>query len=160
MTSSLPRTRSAARRGVARRSRCCSGLTLLELLIVVAIVGVLGLVAIPSYRQFTLRAQRTDAKTALLRLRTNQERFYLTHKRYAGTADLGALGFGSPPLSERGAYALTVPIATTATYTAVATPTAGGAFDMTRDGDCTAFTITAEGLRGATGAPDADARCW
>jgi type IV pilus assembly protein PilE len=134
--------------------------TLLELLVVVAVVGILALVAMSSYRQYALRAQRFDAKTALLRLQTNQERFYLTHKRYAGTAELGALGFASPARSEKGAYAIAVPIATSATYTAIATPTTGGAFDMTRDAECTAFSITAQGVRGAAGAPDAAARCW
>jgi Tfp pilus assembly protein PilE len=110
-----------------------------------------------------LRAQRTDAKTALLKLQTNQERFYLEHHRYAGTAELGALGFGDPARSDNGAYAITVPIATAETYTAIAKPTPGGAFDMTRDEECTSFTITAQGVRGATSAaaaaPAAE-RCW
>lgn len=139
------------------------GVTLLELLVVVAIAGALALAAFPSYRQYALRAQRTDAKAALLKLQANQERFYLTHKRYAATAELGALGFGDPPRSDKGAYALSVPIVTPETYTAVATPVPGGAFDMTRDADCTSFTITAQGARGATGAGGpavAAERCW
>lgn len=140
--------------------RAPTGTTLLELLVVVGIVAILSLVAIPSYRQYTLRAQRSDAKTALLKLQTNQERFYLTHKRYAGTADLAALGFAAPARSEKGAYAITVPTATATTYTAVATPIPGGAFDMTRDADCATFTITAQGVRGATGVADAAERCW
>lgn len=134
------------------------GVSLLELLAVVAIVGLLALVAVPSYRQYALRAQRTDAKTALLKLQANQERFYLTHHRYAGTDELGTLGFGDPPRSDKGAYAITVPVATAETYTAVAAPTTGGAFDMTQDTECTSFTITAQGVRGATG--EAAERCW
>lgn len=146
-------------------TRRSSGVTLLELLVVVVIVGLLSLVALPSYRQYALRAQRTDAKTALLKVQTNQERFYLTHRRYAGTAELGALGFGDPARSDKGAYAITVPVATAETYTAVATPVRGGAFDMTRDTECTSFTITAQGVRGATGSGAGAAggtaeRCW
>ena len=48
------------------------GVTLLELMAVVMVIGVLGAIAIPSYRQYTMRAQRTEAKTALLQLATNQ----------------------------------------------------------------------------------------
>lgn len=148
---SEPRVRSPA--GAA-------GFTLIELIVAVAVIALLAMIAVPSYRQHLLRAQRTDAKAALLRLQTNQERFYLTHNRFAATAELAALGFGSPALSEKGAYVLTVPVANAETYTAVATPTTGGAFDMTGDSDCTSFSLTAHGARSATGAADATRRCW
>ena len=55
------------------------GVTLLELMAVVMVIGILGMIAIPSYRQYVTRAQRVEAKTALLRLQTNQERFYLAN---------------------------------------------------------------------------------
>jgi type IV pilus assembly protein PilE len=134
-----------------------AGVTLLELMVVVMILGLLVVIAVPSYRQYTMRAQRTEAKTALLQLATNQERFYLQNRRYGGTADLTALGFPTGR-SERGAYALTVPVADGITYTAVATPVAGGAFDMLSDAECASFTITSQGLR--TAAPDPNQRCW
>jgi len=86
------------------RSRI-AGVTLLELMTVVMVIGILAIIAVPSYRQYSMRAQRTDAKTALLRLATNQERFYLANRRYGGTADLVALGF-NPATSEKGAYAI------------------------------------------------------
>jgi type IV pilus assembly protein PilE len=151
----VPCTRHSSRNGTLRRH--VAGVTLLELMIVVTVIAVLGMIAVPSYRQYSMRAHRTDAKTALLRLSANQERFYLQNRRYGGTADLAALGFPSGK-SEKGAYAITVPVANTATYTARAAPTAGGAFDMTDDAQCTAFSITAQGARTATGT--AAATCW
>jgi type IV pilus assembly protein PilE len=132
------------------------GITLLELMAVVMVIGILGMIAIPSYRQYTMRAQRTDAKTALLQIATNQERFYLTNRTYSNSA--AALGFPSNQ-TERGTYTLRIDSADLLTgYTAVATPRAGAPVDMTADTQCTTFSITAQGVRTATGTtPD---NCW
>ena len=133
------------------------GFTLLELLIVVALIGLIWTIAVPSYSHYVVRAQRTEAKAALLQLATNQERFYFAQRRYGATADLPALGFPSGK-SERGTYSLSIAGADTLTYTATATPAAGASIDLTRDSMCTSFSITAQGVRSATGtAPD---NCW
>ncbi len=84
-----------------------AGVTLLELMIVVTVIGMLGIIAVPSYRQYVIRSQRTEAKTALLQLQTNQERFYLTNRTYGGAANLAALGFPTGT-TENGTYTLTV----------------------------------------------------
>ena len=131
------------------------GMTLLELMAVIMVIGVLGMIAIPSYRQYTMRAQRSEAKAALMLLQTNQERFYLTNRTYS--ADPVALGFAGS-ITERGAYALTIAGANATGYTATATPRAGGAIDMQNDAQCTTFSITAQGVRTATGS--AAASCW
>ena len=67
------------------------GVTLMELLIVVAIIGILGAIAYPNYREFTARAKRNEARAALLKIATNQERFYLDNRSY--TSDMTNLGF-------------------------------------------------------------------
>ncbi|MFL2547134.1 MAG: type IV pilin protein [Candidatus Rariloculaceae bacterium] len=138
--------------------RVFHGFTLVELLIVIVVVAILGLVAMPSYRQYSIRAQRTEAKTALLRLHANQERFYLQNNSFS--ADPVALGF---PLgmSENGVYTIAIPVADTNTFEATATPTPGGGTNgrsMTMDGECTQFAIDANGLKTAT--PDPQNRCW
>jgi len=132
------------------------GVTLLELMAVVVVIGILGMIAIPSYRQYTMRAHRAEAKAALMLLQTNQERFYLTNRTYSNDPD--QLGFAGD-ITERGAYALTIASADlTAGYTATATPRAGGAIDQRNDAQCTTFTIDAQGVRDATGT--AAASCW
>ncbi len=138
-----------------RRSQ---GVTLLELMIVAAVVGILAIVAVPSYRQYTIRAHRTEAKTALMRLATNQERFYLQNNTY--TDDLVALGFVGG-VSDQGVYTLAVPVADTDTFQANAVPTPGGGTNGTSqvaDVECASFSINAQGVRAA--APDPNTVCW
>ena len=135
------------------------GVTLLELMAVVVVIGILGAIAVPSYRQYVTRAQRTDAKTALLQLQTNQERYYLTNRTYGTVAQLVAANLlNAGGISERGAYAITLDNVSNTGYTATATPRAGGAFNMQADTQCTTFSITAQGVRTATGS--AAATCW
>jgi type IV pilus assembly protein PilE len=131
------------------------GITLLELMVVVMVIGVLGAIAIPSYRQYVMRAQRTEAKNALLQLQANQERFYLANRTYSN--DPTVLGFASSQ-TERGTYTLAVAGANATGYTATATPRAGATVDMTADAQCTSFSITAQGVRTATGTNAAS--CW
>ncbi len=132
------------------------GITLIEMLIVVALIGILAMIAVPGYRDYSLRAHRTEAKVALLRLHADQERFYLRNgNRY--TSDLTELGY--PAVSDvpigNGRYHLSVdPDASAIGYTARATATVR----MGTDSQCQQFTINAQGLQGAT--PDPDGRCW
>jgi type IV pilus assembly protein PilE len=140
--------------------RRMAGVTLLELMLVVMVIGILGVIALPSYRQYVMRAQRTEAKTALLRLQTNQERFYLlpTH-RYGTINELIAANLLSAATTENGSYRLTIASADfTSTYTATATPVAGARIDMSADAMCTTFTLTAQGVKGATGSNST--ACW
>jgi type IV pilus assembly protein PilE len=135
------------------------GVTLLELMIVVLVIGLLGMIAIPSYRQYTVRAHRTEAKSALLQVQANQERFYLANRRYGSVADLvGANLMPANALSENGSYVITMPVADVITFTATASPASGATFDMTQDTGCASFSIDNQGVRTATGT-DA-ARCW
>ncbi len=132
------------------------GMTLIELLIVVALVGILTMVAVPSYRDYTLRAHRNEARIALLRIHADQERFYLLNgNRY--TSDLRNLGYpaASGVLTDSGRYRLSVDAgANHSTFTARATVTAR----MQSDRECEQFTINAQGLKEAT--PDPHDRCW
>lgn len=133
-------------------NRNSAGFTLTELLITVAIVATITAVAVPSYRQYIMRANRADATTALLRLAANQERFYLASNTYASNAQLATAppnGLGLPG-TDRGLYTLTIAAAAgglargyRATATAVASESQGS------DDDCASFSVDNEGRRTA-----------
>jgi len=139
-----------------RRQR---GVTLIELMTVVVVISILASVAIPTYRRYIVRAQRSDAMTALLRLATAEEKFQLQNGAYT-TSLTGAGSLGLPATtSERGFYSLSVQ--TTATgFTATAQPVAGGA--QASDTTCATYTVNESGTKRATnsGGTDKTTECW
>ena len=136
-----------------------NGVTLIELLTVIVVLGILASIAVPSYRNYLLRAQRTEATTALLNLQAAQEKFYLQNNAYTDqVAAAPPAGLGLMATTERGFYDIAVVLgAGGQTYTANATPVAGaGQADDTR---CTGFSVNDTGARGATG-PGGRDYCW
>jgi len=140
------------------------GVTLMELLTVVTVLAILASIAIPSYRRYLLRAQRSDATTALLRLTTAQEKHYLQYGTYVTVpANLpnahSAGGLGVSATSERGYYTLSVAPRATG-YTATATPIAGAG--QSEDTTCRTFTIDENGTRTSvnSGGGDTTAQCF
>src|SRR5690554_3387041 len=80
------------------------GFTLIELMIVVVIIGILSSIALPSYQQYTMRANRTDGMSAIQMLLDAQERYYADHISY--TADLTKLGLADPYATPEGHYSI------------------------------------------------------
>lgn len=145
--------------------KAARGVTLFELLIVVVIVGILVAVAVPSYRNYVIRANRAEARSALLALATAEEKYYLQCNTYtaslgsgAGTCSPANLQF--PAVSERGNYAIAVTAADAAGWTATATARSGEPqYDDTK---CRVFGITSTGARTASTAGNVsnDSECW
>lgn len=139
------------------------GVTLLELMTVVVIIGILSAIAIPSYRGYLIRSQRSDATAALLRVAAAQEKFYLQNNSYATNAQLAL----APPAglgiagTEHGFYTLALAsVDTTLDFTATATPVATG--PQSKDSACVTFTVNQQGTRGAknNASTDSTESCW
>jgi type IV pilus assembly protein PilE len=136
-------------RSVARRMR---GVTLLELMIVIVIIGIMAAIAYPNYREFVARAKRNEAKSSLLQIAQMQERFYLQNNTY--TTDMTKLGFpvGNNYITDSGSYSVSVTAANANDFAATATYQKADA----EAGKCQTYNI--DGRGGKTSAPLAD--CW
>jgi type IV pilus assembly protein PilE len=131
------------------------GVTLVELMIVVVIVGILAAIAYPNYRAQVLRSHRSDAKVSLERAAQELERCYTNSqpKSYAG-CPLVAAGARA---SDAGHYSV-VAQGTATTFLVTATAVGG----QLGDDDCRTLTLDNTNLRSAQSAASTDtsAVCW
>jgi type IV pilus assembly protein PilE len=142
----------------SKRLFFANGFTLIELMITVAIVGILAAVAYPAYTSQLARGKRADARVQLASAQQWMEKFFSENYRYdqdsTGVAGTAAAAFNVQPFSRSprvgdgsAVYTVTVTPSDTA-YTLTAAPIAGGT--MAAD-TCGTFTLTSTGRRGATG---------
>jgi len=85
------------------KSRFNSGFTLIELVIVVAIIGIIAAIAVPSYLAYVQNTRRTDARVLLTEAAGEQFRYYSGFNTYA--PDMAVLGYASDTVvTEEGLY--------------------------------------------------------
>lgn len=143
-----------------------SGFTLIELMAVVATIGILAAIGYPSYMESIRKSRRADAKAALLALQLAEEKFRANCWQYADqiAGAYGCVGavfalVGSTT-SPDGYYTLSIPFADASTYTLTATVTG----DQVGDINCTTMSIDQAGNKTSTDHFGADSTatggCW
>lgn len=133
------------------------GFTLIELMIVVAIIGVITAIAYPSYLDSVRKSNRADAKASLNDTAQRLQRCFTTYNTYNSEdcAIAESLKDGATIDSGENLYVISAALAAT-TFTLTATPVDGTT--QASDSQCGNFTLTNAGVRGASGALGVD--CW
>jgi type IV pilus assembly protein PilE len=100
------------------------GFSLIELMIVAAIIGILAMIGIPSYDRYVVRSNRAVAKQFMLSAASKQEQYILDARTYA--TSISALGLTAPAeLKARYTFSIDACAAPCTTYTIRATPVVG-----------------------------------
>ncbi len=132
------------------------GVTLIELVIVLAIIGILSVFAYPAYTRYIQKARRTDGSAALIDLASRMERYYTINNTYAGAtiASNPTTDVLSSVTTPEGWYSLSI-AATATTYTLTAAPLNA----QTADTLCGSLTYNHLGVKNKTGT-DTVKNCW
>ncbi|HTT09201.1 MAG TPA: type IV pilin protein [Gammaproteobacteria bacterium] len=131
------------------------GFTLIELMIVIAIVALLAAIALPSYSAYVLRGKRAEGRAALLDLAAREERWYSDNNQYTDVIGAGGINVSN---SENNYYTLSATITgpSNQTFTLKAAPNGFS------DPKCGSFTLNQAGSRALSPAGDAatTSDCW
>lgn len=142
-----------------------NGFTLIELMITVAIVGILAAIAYPSYTQYVIKSNRAAAQGFMLAVASKQEQYMLDARNYA--TDMPTLGYPAAaiPTEVSDNYVVTVTADNDATdgtplptYTVKATPTDTHK-QLSLDTKCGTLTLDQAGTKGVSGSGTV-AECW
>lgn len=134
------------------------GFTLIELMIVVAIIGLLATIALPAYQDSVRKSRRADAKASLSQLAQFMERNFSLAQRYDkdGAGNAIVLPFTeSPAEGTNKYYDLTLSSVAQNTYTLQAAPK-----NAQQNDRCATLTLTNAGVKGTTSTTMSATECW
>ncbi len=131
-----------------QRKKNTNGFTLVELMITVAIVGILASIAVPMYGDYLMESRRTDAQVALMNMAALQERYYLQNNTYASNSDIDQVGGSS---TDRGYYTLSITSADASAFTLKASAVSGK--PQENDTACPAIYLSSTGAK-------TPSECW
>ncbi|MEO8001789.1 MAG: type IV pilin protein [Arenimonas sp.] len=159
MTISLQSSVASSDKGGLIRATSQRGFSLLELMIVVAIIGILAAIAIPSYENSVVKTNRKAMTGCMLEAAQFMERFYTTNLAYNVTT--GGVANAMPALSCRTdlvtSYTMTLSVMTATTYTVRATPIGR---QLSKDTLCGVLTVDQTGAKTESGTAATATECW
>ena len=151
-------------RNALRFSGYAPGFTLIEILIVMALIGIIAAIAIPSYSNGVMKSKRQIGKAELMKVISRQEQFFVNNKSYA--TDLTNLGYSTNPyfIDDQGNE---IAAGTSIYQVSLIAPTATG-FSVrvtpqnaqTSDTQCASMEITSTGQKSIVGGAGTVATCW
>lgn len=134
------------------------GFTLIELMIVVAVVAILAAIALPAYNDYITRGKITEATSTLADMRVKLEQYYQDNRTYVGAC---AAGTTAPLPAGLKYFAVTCPTLTATAFTVQADGVAGmGGFVYTVDQNNTKATTITAGSPAANAGWTGNATCW
>lgn len=129
------------------------GFTLIELMVVVAIIGIIAAVGYPAYTDYIVRSHRAAAQSLMQVMISKQEEHRLNARNY--TTDIVRLGLGVPgDVAARYDFELAVDAGPPMTNSVVATPKTGQA---EADAECGTLTLSSTGEKSQSGS---GTDCW
>lgn len=140
-----------------RRIQRGSGFTLIELMITVAIVGILAAIAYPSYQEQVRKGRRADAMAQLVTLAQAYERYYTSNNTYVGFFAALPAGQKNSPTQGTAYYVITAPTETRTAFTLTATRQSAG--NQTSD-RCGELSINQAGTKSIANATATREECW
>ena len=120
-----------------------SGFTLIELMIVVAVIGILAAIAYPSYAQYVERARRKDATAVMLEAAQFVERYFTERRTYVGVDAALPATLSKAPREGTAIYDVNITNITATTYVLSAIPIA--AYTPSK---CGSLSVNQQGVRG------------